>query len=376
MYSYYNKGYADLGDGREMGPKRQRLMDQGSSSYYGSSPGSSYMYNSAPYSSYGGQPPPSFPIVRLRGLPFGCTEADIAEFLHGLDIVDVLFIHKGGRFSGEAYCVLGYHLQVEYALQRNRQNIGKRYVEVFRSTRHEYYKAIASEVADAAHSGSPPHHSSSRAKSYDEGKDLAEHTGVLRLRGLPYSAIKDDILEFFKNFELSEDKVHITYNSEGRPSGDAFVEFSNPEDSRAAMSKDRKTLGSRYIELFPSSKQEMDEAIARGGKTDVDDGDPPVHTGVLRMRGLPFSAGKEDIVEFFSEFVIPDDCIHITFNPDGRPTGEAFVKFASAEDSEAAMAKDRKTLGCRYIELFISSPQELSEALSSFTSASRPRSKR
>ncbi|GAB4856037.1 hypothetical protein Ancab_024676 [Ancistrocladus abbreviatus] len=357
---FYSRGYADLGDGREMGPKRQRLMDQGSS-YYGASPGSSFMYNPSPYASYIGQPPP-FPIVRLRGLPFDCSEADIAEFLHGLDIVDVLFVHKGGRFSGEAYCVLGYPLQVDFALQRNRQNIGRRYVEVFRSTRREYYKAIANEVSDA-HGGSPNH--SARARSYDEGKDLAEHTGVLRLRGLPYSAAKDDIMDFFKDFVLSEEKVHITYNSEGRPSGEAFVEFASPEDSRAAMSKDRMTLGSRYIELFPSSQQEMEEAIARGRRADSEDGkDPPAHTGLLRLRGLPFSAGKEDIMEFFKEFVLSEAGIHITFNPDGRPTGEAFVKFASPEDSQAAMAKDRKTLGSRYIELFISSPQELNDALS------------
>ncbi|GMH13011.1 hypothetical protein Nepgr_014852 [Nepenthes gracilis] len=356
---FYSGGYADLGDGREMGPKRQRIVDQGSS-YYGASPSSSFMYNSSPYASYIGQPPP-FPIVRLRGLPFDCTEADIAEFLHGLDIVDILFAHKGGRFSGEAYCVLGYPLQVDFALQRNRQNIGRRYVEVFRSTRHEYYKAIAHEVSDS-HGGSP--HPSSRAKSYDEEKDMAEHTGILRLRGLPYSAVTDDIIDFFKDFVLSEDKVHITYNSEGRPSGEAFVVFANPEDSRAAMAKDRMTLGNRYIELFPSSQEEMDEAISRGRRADSEDErDPPAHTGVLRLRGLPFSAGKEDIMEFFREFVLSEECIHITFNSGKRPTGEAFVKFASPEDSEAAMAKDRKMLGSRYIELFVSSPEELNDAL-------------
>ena len=103
-----------------------------------------------------------------------------------------------------------------------------------------------------------------RAKSYDEGKDLAEHTGVLRLRGLPFSAGKDDIMEFFKDFVLSEDSIHITMNSEGRPTGEAFVEFANAEDSKAAMARDRMTLGSRYIELFPSSVEELDGAVSRG----------------------------------------------------------------------------------------------------------------
>ncbi|KAA8549754.1 hypothetical protein F0562_001228 [Nyssa sinensis] len=223
---FYRGRYMDGDDGREMGPKRQRLIDQGS--FYGTSPGSSLMYNPPPPTpySYIDQPSP-FPIVRLRGLPFICSETDVADFFHGLDIVDVLFVHKIGKFTGEAYCVLGYPFQVDLALQRNRQVIGRRYVEVFRSTRQEYYKAIANEVPDAP--GYSAHRSVPRVKSSFEGRDSAEHTGVLRLRGLPFSAGKDDIMEFFKDFLLSEDSIHITVNSEGRPTGEAFVEFMSPE---------------------------------------------------------------------------------------------------------------------------------------------------
>ncbi|GAV56924.1 RRM_6 domain-containing protein, partial [Cephalotus follicularis] len=251
--------FADGADGREMGAKRQRVIDQGSS-FYGSSPGSSFMYNATPYG-YANQPPP-FPVVRLRGLPFDCTETDVAEFFHGLDIVDVLFVHKNNKFTGEAFCVLGYPLQVDFALQKNRQSMGRRYVEVFRSKRQEYYKAIANEVLEAR--GSSPRRSVSRAKSFDEGKDSADHTGVLRLRGLPFSAGKDDIMEFFKDFVLSVGSIHITMNMEGRPTGEAFVEFASAEDSKAAMTKDRMTLGNRYIELFPSSHGELEEAVSRG----------------------------------------------------------------------------------------------------------------
>ncbi|XP_074298072.1 uncharacterized protein LOC141628886 [Silene latifolia] len=95
-----------------------------------------------------------------------------------------------------------------------------------------------------------------------------------------------------------------------------------------------------------------------------DDVNEPVkHTGILKLRGLPFSATKEDVTEFFNGFLLAEDSIHITFNLNGRPTGEAFVEFASVEDSEAAIEKDRKTLGSRYIELFASSQEELAEAL-------------
>lgn len=249
----------DSGDGREMGLKRQRVIDQGSS-YYGAPQASNFMYSPPAYS-YVNQPP-AFPVVRLRGLPFDCTETDIIEFFHGLDIVDVLFLHRHGKFAGEGYCVLGYAFQVEYALQRNRQNIGKRYVEVFRSNRQEYYKSIAIEVADSrrARSRSPRR----KPRALDPAKEYAEHTGVLRLRGLPFSANRDDIVEFFKGSYLSDDSIYFMVNSEGRVTGEAYVKFESPEDSKAAMMEDGTCLGSRYIELFPSTLEEWEEAVSKG----------------------------------------------------------------------------------------------------------------
>lgn len=42
----------------------------------------------------------------------------------------------------------------------------------------------------------------------------------------------------------------------------------------------------------------------------------------------------------------------------GRPSGTAFVEFATPEDAQAAMAKDRQMMGTRYIEIFGSTPEE------------------
>ncbi|GFP87024.1 epithelial splicing regulatory protein 1 [Phtheirospermum japonicum] len=244
-----------------MGFKRQRLMDHGPSSYYGT-PSPSYLYNAPPPPSYSYTPPP-FPVVRLRGLPFDCAETEIVDFFHGLDVIDVLFVHKGGKFTGEAYCVLGYPLQIDFALQRNRQNIGRRYVEVFRSSKDEYYKAIAGEASIAALESSALANSTVLSKSF-EGKDQTQPTPVLRMRGLPYSAGKDDISDFFQKFSLSDDSIHIIFNFEGRPTGEAFVEFGSADDAKAALAKDRMTLGNRYVELFQSSPQELNEAVSRG----------------------------------------------------------------------------------------------------------------
>eukprot|EP01023_Acetabularia_acetabulum_P023245 TRINITY_DN22773_c0_g1_i1.p2 TRINITY_DN22773_c0_g1~~TRINITY_DN22773_c0_g1_i1.p2 ORF type:complete len:147 (-),score=45.10 TRINITY_DN22773_c0_g1_i1:71-511(-) len=95
---------------------------------------------------YGGY---EFPCVRLRGLPFECKERQICEFL-GIEPVDILLVRRGGRFSGEAYVVLGGSDLVELALCKNEQYMGRRYVEVFRAKKMDYYKAIANEIMDGA----------------------------------------------------------------------------------------------------------------------------------------------------------------------------------------------------------------------------------
>ena len=270
-------------DGYEMGSsKRQRMIDE--DVYYGVSPA---VRSSAPPYSYGGvhggtQARLLFPVVRLRGLPFDCRDSDVHEFFAGLDVVDVLLVHKRSRFSGEAYVVFGAPLQVDYALQRNRQNMGRRYIEVFRCKKQEYYNAIASEVHDTkAYDDDdddddglrrPPLPSSASTKSMPiqkkgssaDKEENVEHTGVLRLRGLPFSVSKRDIIEFFGTTSgLEEENVHIVTHSDGRATGEAFVEFSGPDDARAAMKKDKMTLGSRYVELFPSSRDEAKRAAAR-----------------------------------------------------------------------------------------------------------------
>ncbi|KAF9587838.1 hypothetical protein IFM89_005842 [Coptis chinensis] len=100
------KKYGDGGDGRDLGLKRQRIIDQ-PPSFYGAPPGSSFMCSASPPPppsyAYSAQPPPPFSVVRLRGLPFDCTEPDIIEFFSGLDIVDILLVNKDGRAIADSF---------------------------------------------------------------------------------------------------------------------------------------------------------------------------------------------------------------------------------------------------------------------------------
>lgn len=251
-------GSGGVSDGYEIGSKRPRMME--SNPYFAvSSSSSGYQ----PYGYGSGYQPSVFPVVRLRGLPFDCSDLDIFKFFAGLDIVDVFLVTKNGRFSGEAFVVFATPMQAEFALQRDRQNMGRRYVEVFKCKKQDYYHAIASEVHHEGsyddYRGTPP--PSRPRRSLD--KDKLEYTEVLKLRGLPYSVKKSEIVKFFKDFNLTEDKVHIGYRHDGKATGEAYVEFSSAEEAKRAMCRDNKLIGTRYIELFPSTPDEARRAESR-----------------------------------------------------------------------------------------------------------------
>lgn len=97
------------------------------------------------------------------------------------------------------------------------------------------------------------------------GIQVGEHTGYLRMRGLPFSAMKEDIYEFFKEYNPILETIVLTFRGDGRATGEAYVGFETPEDSKRAMELHRKSMGTRYIELFLSNRDEHARAMVRFG---------------------------------------------------------------------------------------------------------------
>lgn len=86
---------------------------------------------------------------------------------------------------------------------------------------------------------------------------------VLRLRGLPYSATRSDVEEFFETIQIykGEEGVVFSVTSSGRPTGEAYVEFMSEEAQQDAMKKHKQHIGPRYIELFKSTKADLLQAL-------------------------------------------------------------------------------------------------------------------
>lgn len=183
---------------------------------------------------------------------------------------------------------------------------------------------------------------------------------IIKLRGLPFSTTVDDVVDFLSSVRIvgGSEGVHLTEIRPGRASGECFVEVQSQHDIDEALKKDKAIMGTRYIEVFSTDRADMNWCINRlNGTTTI----PEVsdNVGVVKLRGLPYSCSKDDILKFFDGYSVLTDGVHIMSEWSGRPSGEAFVLFADKEVAQDAMERDREKIGHRYIELFLSSVDEM-----------------
>nr|CDS28717.2 heterogeneous nuclear ribonucleoprotein [Hymenolepis microstoma] len=182
----------------------------------------------------------------------------------------------------------------------------------------------------------------------------------VRIRGLPYSATAEDVLNFFKDVKIKNEKRGVSFpqGPNGRSNGEAFVELENEDELEAALSLHKKHMGKRYIEVFRSDESEKQRAL----------GWQPTNNSsrkeyFARLRGLPYDTEKQDIFRFFNDLTIAPDGIGLLVDHLGRCTGEAYVQFTSAEMLERAKEKHLEKIGRRYIEIFDATGIEASMAI-------------
>ncbi|OWA51614.1 RNA-binding protein fusilli [Hypsibius exemplaris] len=331
-------------------------------------------------------------VVRARGLPWQASDLDVAKFFHGLDIPRggiALCLSTNGRRNGEAVVLFSTQQQRDLALQRHRHHMDKRYVEVYKGVAEDFQLvtgACTNEVRQFLQ------------------RDVSV---IIRMRGLPYDATAQQVLDFFA---AGDSPIHIVdgeagvlfvRNRDDRATGDAFVLLGSEDDGRRAIAKHRQTLGSRYVELFRSTAAEVSQVLNhthdRSDQQKPLIATPPhingmisplltmqspllgVQRNCIRLRGLPFNSGVEDILDFLGDFAkhIVVQGVHMVYNAQGQASGEAFIQM----DSEVAAfqtARDRHNQYInlrkygkkdRYVEVYQCSADEMNGNGSSATAA-------
>ncbi|XP_048402784.1 epithelial splicing regulatory protein 2 isoform X5 [Stegostoma tigrinum] len=307
-------------------------------------------------------------VIRARGLPWQSSDQDIARFFKGLNIAKggvALCLNSQGRRNGEALVRFINPEHRDLALERHKHHMGSRYIEVYKATGEEFLKIAGGTSNEVAQFLSK------------------ENQVIIRMRGLPFTATVDDVLGFFGNecpvTGGKEGLLFVKY-PDGRPTGDAFVLFACEEFAQNALKKHKEILGKRYIELFRSTAAEVQQVLNRYMSTPLISTlpapiipvipQPFIATGhtrdCVRLRGLPYTATIEDILDFMGEFTIDikPHGVHMVLNQQGRPSGDAFIQMKSADRAFLVAQKcHKKTMKDRYVEVFQCSGDEMSYVL-------------
>lgn len=334
----------------------------------------------------------------------GCSVAGGKEGIH-------IVYDNDGRLNGDAFVELSSEADVTEAVKKNRNHIGRRYIEVIEADQQKMEFALKQGSSSSSSNSSP-----------SQMNDC-----IVRLRGLPYECCKEEIANFFLGLAIAPNGITLMTDHLGRTEREGFVQFASPDLIPKALEKHKEKIQHRYIEVYKSSLAELHKKVGKpspwtggrpgpydrpgafnnnfgsgmadffgsltglfngfsgggmggcgregmmegfsgggrsmggaqyqsqmgfSGEGRILDGEPfQSETGhFVHMRGLPYSATKEDIVKFFQ----PLSTINIVLecNRNGRATGNAYVDFATYEDAKQAMSKHRATMQHRYIELY------------------------
>uniref|UniRef100_A0A8C2DDB3 Epithelial splicing regulatory protein 2 n=1 Tax=Cyprinus carpio TaxID=7962 RepID=A0A8C2DDB3_CYPCA len=214
-------------------------------------------------------------IIRMRGLPFTATPQDVLGFL-GPDcpVTDgmegLLFVkYPDGRPTGDAFVLFACEEYAQNALKKHKQILGKRYIELFRSTAAEVQQVLNRYMSTPLISTLPPPPPmvSMPVLATPPFITTGSTRDCIRLRGLPYIAAIEDILEFMgeHTIDIRPHGVHMVFNQQGRPSGDAFIQMKSADRAFMVAQKcHKKMMKDRYVEVFQCSTEEMSFVLMGG----------------------------------------------------------------------------------------------------------------
>ena len=72
------------------------------------------------------------------------------------------------------------------------------------------------------------------------------------MRGFPWSVTDEDVVNFFEGYKLVPDSVKIERGDDDRITGWGAVVFETEEEAQRALDERQKeSIGSRWIQLYP-----------------------------------------------------------------------------------------------------------------------------
>ncbi|XP_012256329.2 uncharacterized protein LOC105686255 [Athalia rosae] len=225
--------------------------------------------------------------VIMRGLPFQTIDRDVLDFFSDIGIVPHrihMMLNPNGKPAGECFCEFDTTEEAIRATAKNGLPLGKNVPTVELVPRNTMMETLGmgdSQYLNSHHyppgtqdqrgrypASMPPHpgrfggnaaypprgppgmmgggnnmgmprhnfggrHPPNAPLEYVEG--FGKPGCVLSLENVPFKADIDEIIDFFRDFDVKRENVIRRYNDKGMPTGDARVAFCSPGEAQRAL---------------------------------------------------------------------------------------------------------------------------------------------
>ncbi|KAK7881094.1 hypothetical protein WMY93_032304 [Mugilogobius chulae] len=260
---------------------------------------------------------------------YSCSEAELRDFFRGGALEGVRFVRDGqGRSTGRAF-VRFFSPQDSYeALKRGGGAIGSGTWRL-----------------------APPPSCHDRGRVRARSRSPHRHSDLcVYLKGLPYEVDKSHVKEFFKNLSLIEDTMFIAYGSNGKATGEGFVEFSSEQDYKAALGAHMQYMGARFIQVHPISRKGMADKIEQIRKRESE-GKGAEHNRTpktcVHITNIPYNVSRKDVRAFLEGLNMYEETLQVLTDAHGNGLGQAVVQLRSDEDARKAERLHRQKLNGR-----------------------------
>jgi len=312
--------------------------------------------------------------LKMRGLPYSAGLHEIAQFFEGFAIAPngIHICVRNDRPTGEAYVEFVSSDEVNRAREaRNRQNMGARYVELFRASRQEMASTVWSQGGTMP---PPPQPSPQQQVMLQDLNPNAQLMQSMQMMMSPQMAQEVYATTLQSHAALALDPTAGMGGAFGMGIGGLMgLQQWGGSPAMGGMGMGAAGMGGLGMGMGmgsrdatgpmgggyqqpPSAAQALQSSTGTsplGGVPAGDYGQPPSNT--VRMRGLPYHVGPNEVVQFFTGYQVMPESVRMGQNQSGRANGEAWVVFSSPAEAQRAVAeKNREMMGTRYIELFLS----------------------
>ncbi|XP_058066004.1 uncharacterized protein LOC131215631 [Anopheles bellator] len=209
----------------------------------------------------------------------------------------------------------------------------------------------------------------------NDSSELFHRTTCLLLRNVDFSVTEEDVYEFFVQDGFRPRNVLLVRDENERRTGECLVEFESPSEAAHAESKSSHNLGRRKVfashldrgqvadlmQRFDaiakhnegrtkgSSSRWQDGPRGGGGRRDArhdsrenngrtpDDDRRPSSPCTVGLLNLAYKTTVEDLQRFFRDFDLPLENIRRRYLDNGKPTGEAMIRFLNRHDAARAV---------------------------------------